>query len=656
MRKSNSVFKTAFVSEAGAELANNDYFAYIEDDDFACYVLASGITDFETSVAAKEAVEHLILSFEEKPSMAKTSLLQYMRDTNERLLNDSRTHRLKASVIMLVTDYEKFRYVSAGNVRLRMYRQGRFFLQSSDMSLANDLIKHGKSDTPLDRHEERHNLYTYLGKKDFFQPFASKIYKLNDADIIALYSKGLWENVDAQELDEIFAEASDKPQESVDYLEEVLLSRQPAELKSYTIAAIFINKAFRDPEREHKRLRRIKIAIIVVVILIVVAIIAYVLHMFHQNKLQELKDELDNTHGLIAAESYERAQDSCKKALDLAKELRKPDDIAELENDLIILDSIVEADKLYNEKNYQSAYEDYLKALRYSDGTDKNLRHYLQRRLKVLESQMNVQQFMSLGDYLMQNSDYDGAEAMYMRASSEAAILHDQDGRNKAIDALEKVYDKRAELRKDATQKLDDKKQKAMSDAMKKGDDLLAAGDIDGAQKAYLDARNLSDNIADRTQTNAALEKVTAAREKKAQEEKTSADELQKQYDEANSIEQKGDKSFDDGDYLAAQMYYMTALEKFNALMDDTKVKVLQGKFELANEKNSELQTKKSDAEKFEQDARNLYADKNFTEALAAATAAKDAYTELGLKAKADEMAALLDEISTDQAIAGTLK
>ena len=656
MRRSNSVFKTAFVSEAGAEIANNDYFAYVEDDDFACYVLASGITDFETSEAAREVVEHLILSFEEKPSMAKTSLLQYMRETNQRLLNDTRVRRMKASVIMLVTDYEKFRYVSAGNVRLRMYRQGRFFLQSSDMSLANDMILRGKSDTPLDRHEERHNLYTYLGKKDFFRPFASKIYKLADVDIISLYSQGLWENVDSQELDEIFSEASDNPQESVDYLEEVLLSRQPQNLKSYTIVAVFINKVYRDPERERKRLRYIKIAVVVTVILIVVAIIAYVLYSYRQNKIQELKSEIEVTHELIAAESYQRAQENCKKALDLARELHRIDDESTLENELIILDSLVEADKFFVEKNYQSAYENYLKALRYSASNDKRLRQYIQRRLDALESQMNIQQFLSLGDLLFQNADYDGAESMYMRANSEASLLHDQEDREKAVAALEKVYDKRAELRKDATQKLDDKKQQAMSDAMKKGDDLLAAGDIDGAQKAYLDARNLSDNISDRTQTNEALEKVGAAREKKAKEEQTEADELKKQYDEANSIEQKGDKSFDDGDYLAAQMYYMTAIEKFTALLDETKVKVVQGKFELASEKTSELQSKKKDAEKAEQDARSLYSEKNFTEAKAAATVAKDAYTELGMKAKADEMEALLDEIATDEAIADTLK
>ena len=141
MRKSNSIFKTAFVSESGAELKNNDYFAYVEHDNYACYVLASGITDFETSIAAKEVVEHLILSFEEKPSMSKMTLRQYMKETNERLLSGSHAHRLKASVIMLVTNYEKFRYVSAGNVRLRMYRNGRFLIASSDMSLADDLIK-----------------------------------------------------------------------------------------------------------------------------------------------------------------------------------------------------------------------------------------------------------------------------------------------------------------------------------------------------------------------------------------------------------------------------------------------------------------------------------------------------------------------------------
>ena len=38
MRKQNSTFKTAFLSEAGSKLENNDYFAYVELDRYACYL------------------------------------------------------------------------------------------------------------------------------------------------------------------------------------------------------------------------------------------------------------------------------------------------------------------------------------------------------------------------------------------------------------------------------------------------------------------------------------------------------------------------------------------------------------------------------------------------------------------------------------------
>ena len=35
MRKQNSIFQTGFLSEAGSELENNDYFACVELDNYA---------------------------------------------------------------------------------------------------------------------------------------------------------------------------------------------------------------------------------------------------------------------------------------------------------------------------------------------------------------------------------------------------------------------------------------------------------------------------------------------------------------------------------------------------------------------------------------------------------------------------------------------
>ena len=39
MRRQNSTFKTGFISEAGSELKNHDYFAFVELEDYACYVI-----------------------------------------------------------------------------------------------------------------------------------------------------------------------------------------------------------------------------------------------------------------------------------------------------------------------------------------------------------------------------------------------------------------------------------------------------------------------------------------------------------------------------------------------------------------------------------------------------------------------------------------
>ena len=60
MRKQNSVFKTAFTSEADKNLKNTDSFGYVELDKYACYVIADGIDDQVDGMSAKLAVDTII--------------------------------------------------------------------------------------------------------------------------------------------------------------------------------------------------------------------------------------------------------------------------------------------------------------------------------------------------------------------------------------------------------------------------------------------------------------------------------------------------------------------------------------------------------------------------------------------------------------------
>ena len=170
MRKYNSSIKTAFISEAGSKLENNDYFGFVELDSYACYVIADGITEMRNSESARVAIEAVINAFQSEPGISRGKIRSYLRSANNELLKEESYEKLKASVTVVVTDYQKCRYGYAGNTRFRLYRNGRNLISSFDMSLSQDLVKGEKlTGDKLSEHEERNNLYSYFGRKRFHE-------------------------------------------------------------------------------------------------------------------------------------------------------------------------------------------------------------------------------------------------------------------------------------------------------------------------------------------------------------------------------------------------------------------------------------------------------------------------------------------------------
>lgn len=141
MRRINSEFKTRFMSEEGQKLSNRDYFGCVEMDDFACYVLADSLDDEPLVNSAKVVVESLIRSFSERPTIRKRKLERYMREAHRELLKVRGGMRLKASVVMAVTDYRKLRYCHVGNSRLYLLRNGRFLIMTKDQSLTTNMVR-----------------------------------------------------------------------------------------------------------------------------------------------------------------------------------------------------------------------------------------------------------------------------------------------------------------------------------------------------------------------------------------------------------------------------------------------------------------------------------------------------------------------------------
>jgi serine/threonine protein phosphatase PrpC len=659
MRKINSTFKTAFISEAGAALKNNDYFAYVELDDYACYVIANSITDRIESESAKVAVENAIRHFQENPSMRRRAMQSYLKATNEDFLSANSNEKLKASICIVVTDYEKLRFGIAGNTRFRLYREGIVAFASHDMSLTQDLIEDEKlPENILSKHEERHNLYTYLGQEKDFSPYISQSIKLINGDIVSLYTSGIWENIDEGELDDVFSEAGDEPQPILDEVEDLLLSRQPKNLTNYTIATIFIDKIFTDPNRARRIRRMIRIAIIVFIILLILGIIFYIWYSNRQDKKHKMNLYTDNTVTAIQDNNYIRAQSEVKKGIDLAENLDDEERINLLNNYSRLIDAVIAADNDYKNEKYTDAYEAYQNALDISRYADNLGESYINKQIMQCENYLSVSDLIALGDKALEENDFDKAEKNYFEAKKMALKAHDLNGNQQAKDALEKLYEQKKQMQDEQNKKDKQKLSEDISDLITQGDNLQQGGDYVGAEAKYMEAKELAAKNYDadsKKEALSALEKLDEVKAKAEAQRQKNIDEQSEKYMTAALVLARGDDAFSAGDYTNANAYYNTALEQYTSLGDNSMCQSISFKLQQVATKQQEISNQIQSAANLMMQADGLYKQNEYNSAKQLYLKAKQEYQSLGREDKVDEINNILDQIDIDMAVMETM-
>ena len=587
MRKYNSSFKTAFISEEGSRLKNNDYFGFVELDKYACYVIADGITDMRDSQSAKKAIEAVVSAFHNEPGISKRKLKRYLKYANKELLKGKSYEKLKASITVVLTNYEKFRYGCAGNTRLRLYRDGRMILASSDMSLGQDMVEADRlAADKLAQHEERNNLYSYLGK-EHFKPFISKKKKLADGDIITLYTRGIWENIDEGELSDVFAETGNEPLEECDKVEDLLLSRQPENLDNYTFAAIYIDKVFVDPNRR-KRIK--KIIIITLVILILALVIGTVVYLWRRSRRQKREDMAQcfaNTETYIEDNNYIRAKEECDKALELAGKLRDKEAQNRYNNYLVCLEAVIQADDSYDEGKYEEAGEAYLTAKVRTRYADYIAADYIENKLLQIEQYEQVFNNISLGDSLLAYGSYEMAEQRYLDAKKDASAIYFTEGKQQALDALEKLYAQWSAAKEEAEEQSAEQAadETAAAELVRQGDETYSSGDYDGAMVFYLIALEKYTKMEDTAQISFLNKKIIALNEKQQ--------EVEARASEAKEFEELARMYEEEGDYEQAKLQYQYAKEIYEELDKSNKADEIQGKVDI-------VETKQENSEKDE--------------------------------------------------------
>lgn len=435
MRRGNSEFQTQYLSEEGQKLSNRDYFGYVEMDDFACYVMADSLDDDMETNSARIVVESLIRSFGEHPTMQARALNRYMMQAHRELAKMRTGRRLKASVVMVVTDYRKVRYCHVGNSRFYLVRNGRYLYQTKDQSLTQNMVEAEK--LPLDQaatHQERNNLYSYLGIRGTPKAVVSVKVKLENGDILAQSTRGVWENCTDEELIEFVKDATE-PKDILDKVEDQVLGKQEEEqeIDNYSLAVTFITKVFESPK---KKISVKQILMMLIPILLVVGMLSVALYLRYRtikNKEVSLQQYMESGEEYLRYDNYKKASEEYTEAKKLASDLSRQEDLAEANQYLKLTEQIILADEAMLLGEYVKAQDLYLAARELSVKAGNVGKKYIESQLGKAKTYIEVYDWLAVGEAKESYGDMEGAIEAYKTAKEKATALYDKQSKEEAL-------------------------------------------------------------------------------------------------------------------------------------------------------------------------------------------------------------------------------
>ena len=493
MRKENASFETKFISEAGSYLNNADYFAFVELKDYACYVIADGIDTDDMKKSAQQAVTAVIAKFSDMPGMSKAKMKSYMAEAHRTLLEESAEIRLEASILVLVTDYKKARWAHAGNCRLALLHNGAIIETTKDTSLTQRLAD--SEEIPLDMvssHEERNNLYAYLGQPGKFSPVISAKHSLEDGDIILLETRGAWENIgDAELLDA--TDGVSKAEEVCTGLEDVILSQRLDIIENYTIVSIFVNKIYQNPKQgKYKKLITllVSLAIALTVALTTILVTRYIMNRKNLEKINAIKEAGVEK---LQEEKYEAAKDKLEEYESISVRVKKGtanyDRVQSVKLYCSLAEDLYDASVNVTSQGYKGAIKDVERATQTLDQL-KELGEDTTDLYNTLTAFERYATFMQQGDAFIVENSYGEAVTAYRNASDAVDDFDDTSYKKKAEDALESAQtnDKSAQVNENMNSGMN---------AEQEGDKLAADGDYTNAKSKYETAKDFYKLAAD---------------------------------------------------------------------------------------------------------------------------------------------------------------
>ena len=525
MRKNEAKFTTVFFSEAGTKNKNNDYFGYIQLDNYAIWAVADGFDEEEgADVAARLAVESAIEYFMLHPGFNTEIINEIMSYANlkvrEKQTETERYSLMHTSLLIVISNYNTLLYGNIGNTRFYHLRNGYVISQSSDDTVAQLLVGEEALNTgDLKYHRQRNDLLQAIGDYGKIKPNILKTpVILQEKDTFCLTTIGFWENIDEKEM-EVELSRYDEGKKWLVSLEKKVIATLRDNVENYTFAAVGI-EAVAEPLPMEKNNRKFFMKIALVAIASILIILTLTLWQVKKRKdimnkvtvyEQQAEEELIKKNfensvkelELVIGE-YEKLKpksrgvigfflnaDARRKEMDRKIEETK-NKIKDTEKLKKGFSDIREGNEFFNNGNYEEASKKYQEA-KYSleQNTYKrdevNTEEVLSEINSRIEATSKLKEAKNLeitGDTAFTSGNYNLAKENYKMASD----IYLANGRADYVSSMEEKI-----------REINEKEKQSYNGALlveNKGD-VLSHSDVDMSREAYYQARETYQILGD---------------------------------------------------------------------------------------------------------------------------------------------------------------
>ncbi len=281
MRKEESKFITGFFSEAGTKSKNNDYFGYVQLENYGIWVVADGFDGengayIASRTAVEAAIEYFIIHPRFNPEVIGEMMSYANLKVKERQEETELYSLMHTSLLIIITNYNSILYGNMGNTRMYHIRGGYIMYQTSDDTIAQLLV--GENVLGIEdvkHHRQRNDLLQAIGDYGKIRPnIIKKPIILQEGDILCLTTIGFWENIDERVMESELSRY-DTGKKWMKALEGRVAHTSRDELQNYTFMAIEVDKVA-SPEPMEKDRRKFFITMAAIFfIMLTVTVSAY---------------------------------------------------------------------------------------------------------------------------------------------------------------------------------------------------------------------------------------------------------------------------------------------------------------------------------------------------------------------------------------------